>query len=86
MSPGPRFVPQTRLRRGGSRAWRCARRSPGRRLVPGGLLLFAYVMPVVAAALLWRTMLDPQYGIVNSWLEGQPLLMAVIAETQCHTP
>jgi multiple sugar transport system permease protein len=42
---------------------------PGRRLVRG-LLLFPYVVPVVAAALLWRTMLNPQYGIVNSWLEG----------------
>ena len=31
---------------------------------------FPYVVPVVAAALLWRTMLNPQYGIVNSWLEG----------------
>ena len=47
----------------------------GRRLVRG-LLLFPYVVPVVAAALLWRTMLNPQYGIVNSWLEslgGQPV-------------
>lgn len=42
---------------------------PGRRLVRG-LLLFPYVVPVVAAALLWRTMLNPQYGVVNAWLEG----------------
>ena len=42
---------------------------PGQRLVRG-LLLFPYVVPVVAAALLWRTMLNPQYGIINSWLEG----------------
>ncbi len=42
---------------------------PGRRLVRG-VLLFPYVVPAVAAALLWRTMLNPQYGIVNAWLEG----------------
>jgi multiple sugar transport system permease protein len=41
----------------------------GRRLVRG-LLLFPYVVPAVAAALLWRTMLNPQFGIVNAWLEG----------------
>lgn len=35
-----------------------------------GLFLFPYVVPVVAAALLWRTMLNPQYGIVNGWLEA----------------
>jgi multiple sugar transport system permease protein len=35
-----------------------------------GLLLFPYVVPVVAAALLWRTMLNPQFGIVNGWLEA----------------
>jgi multiple sugar transport system permease protein len=48
---------------------------PGRRLVRG-LLLFPYVVPVVAAALLWRTMLNPQYGIINAWLEdlgGRPV-------------
>jgi multiple sugar transport system permease protein len=41
----------------------------GRRLIRG-LLLFPYVVPAVAAALLWRTMLNPQFGIVNAWLEG----------------
>jgi multiple sugar transport system permease protein len=40
---------------------------PGRSLVRG-LVLFPYVVPVVAAALLWRTMLNPQFGIVNAWL------------------
>jgi multiple sugar transport system permease protein len=35
-----------------------------------GLFLFPYVVPVVAAALLWRTMLNPQFGIVNGWLEA----------------
>jgi multiple sugar transport system permease protein len=41
---------------------------PGRALVRG-LILFPYVVPVVAAAFLWRTMLNPQIGIVNSWLQ-----------------
>ena len=30
-----------------------------------GLILFPYVVPVVAAALLWRTMLNPQLGIIS---------------------
>lgn len=30
------------------------------------LLLVPYVLPVVAAAMIWRTMLNPQYGIVNA--------------------
>lgn len=30
------------------------------------LLLMPYVLPVVAAATIWRTMLNPQYGIVNA--------------------
>jgi multiple sugar transport system permease protein len=42
---------------------------PGRSLVRG-LILFPYVVPVVAAALLWRTMLNPQIGIVNSWIQS----------------
>jgi multiple sugar transport system permease protein len=32
--------------------------------------LFPYVVPVVAAALLWRTMLNPQIGIVNRWISS----------------
>jgi multiple sugar transport system permease protein len=40
------------------------------RAVLRGLFLFPYVVPVVAAALLWRTMLNPQYGIVNGWLDA----------------
>jgi multiple sugar transport system permease protein len=40
------------------------------RAVLRGLFLFPYVVPVVAAALLWRTMLNPQFGIVNGWLEA----------------
>lgn len=42
---------------------------PGRSLVRG-LVLFPYVVPVVAAALLWRTMLNPQIGILNSWIQS----------------
>lgn len=30
------------------------------------LLLIPYVLPVIAAATIWRTMLNPQYGIVNA--------------------
>jgi multiple sugar transport system permease protein len=41
----------------------------GRSLVRG-LILFPYVVPVVAAALLWRTMLNPQIGILNSWIQS----------------
>jgi multiple sugar transport system permease protein len=37
----------------------------GRGLVRA-LLLVPYVLPVVAAAMIWRTMLNPQYGIVNA--------------------
>lgn len=42
---------------------------PGRSLVRG-LILFPYVVPVVAAALLWRTMLNPQVGILSSWIQS----------------
>jgi multiple sugar transport system permease protein len=42
---------------------------PGRSLVRG-LILFPYVVPVVAAALLWRTMLNPQIGILSSWMQS----------------
>ena len=42
---------------------------PGRSLVRG-LILFPYVVPVVAAALLWRTMLNPQIGILNAWIQS----------------
>jgi multiple sugar transport system permease protein len=31
------------------------------------LLLVPYVLPVIAAATIWRTMLNPQYGIVNAF-------------------
>jgi multiple sugar transport system permease protein len=36
------------------------------------LLLIPYVLPVIASAMIWRTMLNPQYGIVNAF--GQEYL------------
>ncbi|WP_219471468.1 carbohydrate ABC transporter permease [Nonomuraea rhizosphaerae] len=42
-------------------------RFKGRTLVRASILI-PYVAPVVAAAFLWETMLNPDYGIVNSWL------------------
>ena len=41
----------------------------GRGLVRAALLL-PYVAPVVAAAFVWSTALNPQYGIVNEWGTG----------------
>ncbi|MDR8409628.1 sugar ABC transporter permease [Nonomuraea sp. 3-1Str] len=43
----------------------------GRTLVRASILV-PYVAPVVAVAFLWETMLNPQYGIVNTWL-SQPI-------------
>jgi multiple sugar transport system permease protein len=45
-----------------------AMRAPfrGRGLVRA-LLLVPYVLPVIAAATIWRTMFNTQYGIVNAW-------------------
>ncbi len=40
----------------------------GRSLVRG-LMLFPYVAPVVAVALVWRLMLNPTFGIANVWLD-----------------
>ncbi|WP_187281353.1 carbohydrate ABC transporter permease [Nonomuraea sp. C10] len=40
----------------------------GRTVVRASILI-PYVAPVVAVAFLWETMLNPQYGIVNTWLE-----------------
>jgi multiple sugar transport system permease protein len=42
------------------------------RAVVRGLVLLPYVAPVVAVTFVWRTMLDPQFGVVNYW--GQKLL------------
>ena len=41
-----------------------------------GLMLFPYVVPVVAAALVWQIMLNPTFGIINEWLTadgGEPV-------------
>ncbi|GAA3175000.1 carbohydrate ABC transporter permease [Nonomuraea roseoviolacea] len=46
-------------------------RFKGRTLVRASILI-PYVAPVVAVAFLWETMLNPQYGIVNTWL-SQPI-------------
>lgn len=42
----------------------------GRGLVRA-LMLVPYVVPVIAATFVWRTMLSPQHGVVNAW--GQAL-------------
>lgn len=42
---------------------------PGRQLFRG-MLLIPYVAPIVAATLVWKTMLNAQYGIVNVWLDA----------------
>ncbi len=42
------------------------RRFAGRGLVRA-LLLVPYVLPVVAAATIWKTALNPQYGVVNAF-------------------
>lgn len=36
------------------------------RILVRGLVLVPYVMPVVASTLLWQTLLNPQYGLVNA--------------------
>ncbi|GAA3824458.1 sugar ABC transporter permease [Sphaerisporangium flaviroseum] len=42
-------------------------RFKGRTLIRASILI-PYVAPVVAVAFLWEVMLNPQYGIVNTWL------------------
>nr|MDJ0954491.1 sugar ABC transporter permease [Acidimicrobiia bacterium] len=39
------------------------------RSVVRGLMLFPYVAPVIAVTFLWRIMLNPQFGIVNEWID-----------------
>ena len=39
------------------------------RAIVRGLVLFPYVVPVIAAAFVWQVMLNPNFGIVNVWLE-----------------
>ncbi|MDH2430248.1 sugar ABC transporter permease [Sphaerisporangium sp. TRM90804] len=50
----------------------------GRTLVRASILV-PYVAPVVAVAFLWDVMLNPQYGIVNTWL-GEPVAFLTQAE------
>jgi len=38
------------------------------RSIVRGLLFVPYVVPLIAATFLWRTILAPQYGTVNAWL------------------
>ena len=40
---------------------------PGRSVVRA-LIFVPYVVPLIAATFLWRTILAPQYGSVNAWL------------------
>jgi len=44
----------------------------GRSMVRG-LMLFPYVAPVIAVTFLWRMLLNPQFGIVNEWIDGAGL-------------
>ena len=37
------------------------------RSVVRGLILLPYVAPVVAVAFVWKTMLNPQFGVINEW-------------------
>lgn len=46
-------------------------RFKGRTLIRASILI-PYVAPVVAVAFLWEVMLNPQFGIVNTWL-GEPI-------------
>jgi multiple sugar transport system permease protein len=39
------------------------------RSIVRGLVLFPYVVPVIAAAFVWQVMLNPNFGITNVWLE-----------------
>ncbi|MFI6479839.1 carbohydrate ABC transporter permease [Nonomuraea sp. NPDC050663] len=42
-------------------------RFPGRTVIRASILV-PYIAPVVAVAFLWEVMLNPQFGIVNTWL------------------
>ncbi|MEN8237726.1 MAG: sugar ABC transporter permease [Actinomycetota bacterium] len=39
------------------------------RSIVRGLVLFPYVVPVIAAAFVWQVMLNPNFGITNVWLQ-----------------
>jgi multiple sugar transport system permease protein len=40
------------------------------------VLLMPYVVPIIAVALVWRWMLDSQFGIISYWLQQMHLLQA----------
>lgn len=40
------------------------------RMFVRGFMLFPYVVPIVAGTLLWQQMLDPNFGIINVWIEN----------------
>nr|WP_311132432.1 sugar ABC transporter permease [Nonomuraea gerenzanensis] len=50
----------------------------GRTLIRASILI-PYVAPVVAVTFLWETMLNPQYGIVNTWL-SEPIAFLTQAQ------
>ena len=39
------------------------------RAIVRGLVLFPYVVPVIAAAFVWQVMLNPNFGVTNVWIE-----------------
>lgn len=39
------------------------------RAIVRGIVLFPYVVPVIAAAFVWQVMLNPNFGVINVWLE-----------------
>ncbi|MGI9528191.1 MAG: carbohydrate ABC transporter permease [Acidimicrobiia bacterium] len=46
------------------------------RSIVRGIVLFPYVVPVIAAAFVWQVMLNPRFGVVNVWIErlgGNPI-------------
>ena len=46
------------------------------RSIVRGIVLFPYVVPVVAAAFVWQVMLNPRFGVINVWIErlgGNPI-------------
>ncbi|TYB51588.1 sugar ABC transporter permease [Nonomuraea sp. PA05] len=53
-------------------------RFAGRTLIRASILI-PYVAPVVAVTFLWETMLNPQYGLVNTWL-SEPIAFLTQAQ------
>ena len=55
----------------------------GRALVRG-LVLFPYVVPVIAAAFVWKIMLNPTFGVTNVWMERLGLNPLDFLGTRSH--